>query len=163
MPLNLLQHYNALLDIDALEEPERIDSLMGIFKRDFVEHTNRFRQKIILPTLQDGKLTLKTLFEHLITTAENKSLHRVYDPERARRLHWIRFHLAEKNSQTLYVFSVQDKKAIRTYLYDYWESYVIVLEPRGKNRYYLLTAYYVKGRNRNKIWKMWCRKLSSVY
>ena len=76
---------------------------------------------------------------------------------------WIKYHLEERQPEHLQVFSVKDKVAIRTYLYDVQESYVIVLEPRGDNRYYLLTAYYLLGRNRYKIEHKLKRRLAKVY
>ena len=51
MPLNLIKTYNSLLELDAFDEEERNASLMGIFKRDFVDSGNYFRQKKVLPTL----------------------------------------------------------------------------------------------------------------
>ena len=131
MPLNLIKTYNSLLELDAFDEEERNASLMGIFKRDFVDSGNYFR--------------------------------RIYDRNRAVRLHWIKYHLEERQPEHLQVFSVKDKVAIRTYLYDVQESYVIVLEPRGDNRYYLLTAYYLLGRNRYKIEHKLKRRLAKVY
>lgn len=58
MPLNLIKTYNSLLELDAFDEEERNASLMGIFKRDFVDSGNYFRQKKVLPTLSQGKNTL---------------------------------------------------------------------------------------------------------
>ena len=55
---------------------------------------------------------------------------RIYDRNRAVRLHWIKYHLEERQPEHLQVFSVKDKVAIRTYLYDVQESYVL-----GRNRY----------------------------
>ena len=143
MPLNLIKTYNSLLELDAFDEEERNASLMGIFKRDFVDSGNYFRQKKVLPTLSQGKNTLSIFFNHLITMEDRLHRERIYDRNRAVRLHWIKYHLEERQPEHLQVFSVKDKVAIRTYLYDVQESYVIVLEPRGDNRYYLLTAYYL--------------------
>lgn len=56
MPLNLIKTYNSLLELDAFDEEERNASLMGIFKRDFVDSGNYFRQKKVLPTLSQGKI-----------------------------------------------------------------------------------------------------------
>lgn len=64
----------------------------------------------------------------------------------------------------------------RTYIYDKTEQYVIVLEPKEAKRidseekehpyyyYYLLTAYKLEGKDkkRNKIEKLYERRLSSV-
>ena len=54
---------------------------------------------------------------------------------------------------------------IKTYIYDRDEQYVIVIEPmRKKNEYYLLTAYYLEGKDkaREKIMKNFKRRLSDV-
>ena len=141
MPLNLIKTYNSLLELDAFDEEERNASLMGIFKRDFVDSGNY----------------------HLVTMEDRLHRERIYDRNRAVRLHWIKYHLEERQPEHLQVFSVKDKVAIRTYLYDVQESYVIVLEPRGDNRYYLLTAYYLLGRNRYKIEHKLKRRLAKVY
>ena len=163
MPLNLIKTYNSLLELDAFDEEERNASLMGIFKRDFVDSGNYFRQKKVLPTLSQGKNTLSIFFNHLVTMEDRLHRERIYDRNRAVRLHWIKYHLEERQPEHLQVFSVKDKVAIRTYLYDVQESYVIVLEPRGDNRYYLLTAYYLWGRNRYKIEHKLKRRLAKVY
>ena len=163
MPLNLIKTYNSLLELDAFDEEERNASLMGIFKRDFVDSGNYFRQKKVLPTLSQGKNTLSIFFNHLVTMEDRLHRERIYDRNRAVRLHWIKYHLEERQPEHLQVFSVKDKVAIRTYLYDVQESYVIVLEPRGDNRYYLLTAYYLLGRNRYKIEHKLKRRLAKVY
>lgn len=45
MPLNLIKTYNSLLELDAFDEEERNASLMGIFKRDFVDSGKLFQAK----------------------------------------------------------------------------------------------------------------------
>ena len=161
--IQMIKTYNSLLELDAFDEEERNASLMGIFKRDFVDSGNYFRQKKVLPTLSQGKNTLSIFFNHLVTMEDRLHRERIYDRNRAVRLHWIKYHLEERQPEHLQVFSVKDKVAIRTYLYDVQESYVIVLEPRGDNRYYLLTAYYLLGRNRYKIEHKLKRRLAKVY
>ena len=64
------------------------------------------------------------------------------------------------------LFSIREPEGIRTYYYDRDEKYVIVLEPlRDGCAYYLLSAYYVKGKDamRNKIEKKYRRKLEELY
>ncbi|MCE2771514.1 MAG: hypothetical protein LW711_16105 [Saprospiraceae bacterium] len=54
----------------------------------------------------------------------------------------------------MYLFSVKEPEGYKTYFYDNDEKYVVVLEPlRNKNEYYLLTAYYLTGKDikRDKI------------
>ncbi|MDO4782127.1 MAG: hypothetical protein Q4A09_02785 [Capnocytophaga felis] len=166
MPLNLIKKYNALLELNGLNEKERKQSLRNIFSRDFEEKTVVFKGKNVTPTpVDDGKIAMETLFHHLITKVENEELkNRVFDKDRAERLHWIRYHLELKKEGVL-VFSTQEKQQKRTYIYDQDEQYVIVLEPfkNGKS-YYLLTAYKLKGKDskRDKIMKKYKRKLPDL-
>lgn len=79
---------------------------------------------------------------------------REYDNNRAIRLHWVKYHLDNGKKENMYLFSVKEPEGYRTYLYDKDEKYVVVLEPlRNKNEYYLLTAYYLSGKDvkRDKI------------
>jgi hypothetical protein len=65
----------------------------------------------------------------------------------------------------MFVFSVAEPDGNRTYIYDKDEFYVIVLEPmRKKNEYYLLTAYYLDGKDkvRDKMLKKYRRRLPDV-
>ncbi len=155
MPFNLLKRYNELLDLGALNETERKKSLLGVFNRDFAGEQITFRQKTITPTPIDGVIKMNTLFNHLITVMTDKTTRkREYDRHRAVRIHWVKHHLEEKKKDNIYVFSVKEREGIRTYIYDKDEKYVIVLEPlRKKDEYYLLTAYYLTGKDskRDKI------------
>ena len=78
---------------------------------------------------------------------------RVFEKDRAQRLHWIRSLIDELIISGIIVFSVVERDAekrkdiAKTYIYDSNEKYVIVLEcQRNRSTYYLLTAYYF---NRN--------------
>jgi len=65
----------------------------------------------------------------------------------------------------MFVFSIAEPDGTRTYIYDKDEEYVIVLEPmRKKNEYYLLTAYYLEGKDkaRAKMMKKYKKRLSDV-
>lgn len=163
MPFNLMKKYNHLLEIDAMTERARKHSLSGIFKRDFIDHANQFRNKNVHPTSQEGMDTMEILFNHLTTKTENEEKHREFDRERSIRIHWIKHHLSEKTPEAITVFSVNDKHSIRTYIYDSDESYVIILEPQKNDFYYLLTAYYIEGKNKKKIENKIKRKLPEIY
>ncbi len=163
MPFNLMKKYNSLLEIDAMNERERKLSLSRIFKRDFIDHTNQFRNKNVHPTSQEGMDTMEILFNHLTTKTENEEKHREFDRERSIRIHWIKHHLSEKTPEAITVFSVNDKHSVRTYIYDRDESYVIILEPKKNDFYYLLTAYYIEGNNKKKIENKIKRKLPEIY
>jgi hypothetical protein len=163
MPFNLLKRYPELLDLIGLDEPSRNKSLRAIFDRDITNNISLvFRTKKIYPTKTDGKLDLDREFRHLTTVeSEGDCSHRVYDPFRSERLHWIKPHLEEtiSDNSDISVFSVKERNqqkrvdVIRTYIYNKTKRYVIVLEPqiRSGNSYYLLTAYYLDKKYGEKI------------
>lgn len=166
MPLNLLKKYNEILDLNGLTEYERTKSLRGVFIRDFEQNSIVFNKRNVTPTPVDGKITMDILFNHLTTKVQNKVLNnRIFDKDRAERLHWIKFHLELKKKEVLF-FSAQEPQGIRTYIYDEDEKYVIVLEPlRNGESYYLLTAYKLTGKDskRNKILQKYKRKLPKLH
>ena len=166
MPLNLLKKYNELLELVAYDEVQRIESLKRIFNRDMVENLNfSFRTKKINPTPADGEDTMDRFFRHLTTKVTDRSINRrEFDMNRSNRLHWIRYHIEESKQDNMMVFSVQESQGIRTYIYDVDEQYVIVLEPlRNKDEYYMLTAYYLEGKDaaRNKMLNKYRRRILS--
>ncbi|WP_299047638.1 hypothetical protein [uncultured Polaribacter sp.] len=167
MPFNQLKRYNDLLDITGMSPHNRNISLRGVFDRDITNNTNfKFRTKQITPTPLDGEITMDTLFRHLTTVMVNKKTRaREYDVHRSQRLHWVKYHIEEKKKDNMLVYSVKEPDGNRTYVYDKDEKYVIVLEPlRNKNEYYLLSAYYVRGKDakRNKFEKKYKRRLPEV-
>ena len=151
MPFNRLKIYNHLLDIVGMDERRRAESLKSIFKRDFEENNPPvFRGKNVYPTSkEDGEIPMETLFRHLTTEMVDKiTRKRVFEIDRSVRLHWVRYHLDQKKDDNMFLFSVKEPEGIRTYYYDADEKYVIVLEPlRCGDAYYLLTAYYIKGKD----------------
>ena len=167
MPLNLLKKYNQLLDISAMNECQRNKSLKGVFDRDITNNPNfSFHTKQINPTPAYGQNSMDRLFTHLITVIIDKNTNkREFDIARSVRLHWLKYHIDENKKTNIFVFSVAEPNGIRTYIYDMDEFYVIVLEPmRKKNEYFLLTAYYLDGKDkaRDKMMKKYKRKLSDV-
>lgn len=167
MPLNLLKIYNQLLELAAMNEAQRKKSLKGIFNRDIVDNPAfRFQAKLINPTPADGQDSMDRLFTHLTTVITDKSINRrEFDMARSVRLHWLKYHIDQNKKDNLFVFSVDEPDGIRTYIYDKDEFYVIVLEPlKKKNEYYLLTAYYLEGKDkaRDKMMKKYKRRLVAV-
>ncbi len=68
----------------------------------------------------------------------------------------IKYHIDNSQANNLLVFSVIENNAVITYIYDKNEYYVIILEKLRKTAgYYLLTAYYLTGKDkaRDKIMK----------
>jgi hypothetical protein len=167
MPLNLLKSYNRLLELYAMDEFQRKKSLKGVFDRDITNNpTFAFRAKRINPTPADGQDSMERLFTHLTTVITDKSISkREFDMARSMRLHWVKYHVEERKRDNMLVFSVAEPDGTKTYIYDKDEKYVIVLWPtRKKNEYYLLTAYYVEGKDaaRDKMMKKYKRKLPDV-
>jgi len=167
MPLNLIKKYNDLLDIGAYDPFTRKKSLMGIFDRDITKNPSfKFQGKQITPTPKDGTIKMSTLYSHLTTViVDEKTKKREFDRHRAVRLHWVKYHIEEKKKENMLIYSVKEPKGFRTYIYDKDEQYVIVLEPLKKvNEYYLLSAYYVRGKDskKNKFVKKYKRRLKEV-
>lgn len=84
--------------------------------------------------------------------------------QRSLRLHWVKVHIEEAFSANLLIFSVKEPEGNRTYIYDRTEKYVIVLEPKKDNYYFLLSAYPIEGRDekRDKIEKKYKRRISEI-
>lgn len=167
MPFNQLKRYNDLLDITGMSPHNRNTSLRGVFDRDITNNTNfKFRTKQITPTPLDGEIKMDTLFLHLTKVmVDKKTRRREFDIHRSQRLHWVKYHIKEKKKENMLVFSVKEPDGYRTYVFDRDEQYVIVLEPlRNKDEYYLLSAYYVRGKDakRNKFEKKYKRRLNEL-
>ena len=167
MPLNTLKTYNAHLDLAALNTQERGASLKGVFDKDF---TNKqpvsFNGKRLIPCPEDGKIEMDTLFRHLTTVITDRATNkREFEMSRSKRLHWVRYHIDGKKKDNMLLFTVKEPEGFRTYLYDEDEKYVLVFEPKIKqNVYFLLTAYYLEGRDaqRDKIKKKYKRRIVEV-
>lgn len=165
MPHNLIKVYNELLEFDQYNENQRTKSLRSIFKRDIIENPDfSFKNKTINPVVKNGMENMEVLFDHLTKEKDKNTSGRYFERERSRRIHWIRHHIEERKKNNMLVFSCKDPNGIRTYIFDKDENYVIILEPfRNKNEYYLITAYYLRGRNPDKIEKKFKRKLDELY
>ncbi|MDR3183804.1 MAG: hypothetical protein LBT49_00140 [Prevotellaceae bacterium] len=150
-----------------MNESQRRNSLRGVFDRDVTANPAfSFRTKRINPTPADGQDAMDRLFKHLTAVITDKATSiRTFDMPRSVRLHWIKHHIDENKQNNMLVFSVDEPVGVRTYIYDKDEFYVIVLEPmRRKNEYYLLTAYYLCGKDkvRDKMMKKYKRRLADV-
>ena len=151
MPLNLLKKYNELLDLLSMPDQARTASLKGVFNRDILNNPEfAFQGKPIYPTpKENGMAAMKNLFNHLTRKEVDKeNKHREFDIKRSERLHWIKYHIGMNKVDDMLYFSVAEPRSVRTYIYDIVENYVIVLEPlRNGRSYYLLTAYYLEGKD----------------
>lgn len=167
MPLNLLLRYNSLLDISGMSVAQRDVSLRGVFDRDITNNQNfTFKNKQVTPTPADGAIEMDILFRHLTTViVDDGTRRRDFDIHRSQRLHWVRYHIEQRNPAKILIFTVKEPEGNRTYIYDQDEKYVIVLEPKyGNTIYFLLTAYHLRGRDekRDKILKKYKRRLDVI-
>jgi len=167
MPLNLLKRYNELLDISGLPQQQRYLSLKGVFDRDITNNANfSYNSKRVTPTPEDGRIEMETLFRHLTTViTDHKTKHRDFDVHRSQRLHWVKYHLDQRKTNSMLCFTVKEPEGYRTYIYDVDEKYVIVLEPKYHNSiYFLLTAYYLQGKDaqRDKMLKKYKRRIDII-
>ena len=153
---NLTKEYPELLDLAHYpNEKQRDEVLKAIYERDIEDNPFfKFREKRIYPIKDDGAVEMARELMHLTRkeVEEEGVKHRVFDIQRSRRLHWIKPHMEESTGEAnIEVFSVVErdqknrKDIARTYIYNKFQKYVIVLEPqiRSGNAYYLLTAYYL--------------------
>lgn len=162
MPLNQIKKYSDLLEIMHLNDYGRLASLRAIYDRDIQDNENlAFQTKIIRPIKKDGQPSFDTVFNHLIKEEieieeeDGKIVKkRVFEKDRAQRLHWVRFHIELKKTAGMEIFSTEErdikkrKNVFRTYIYDLQQQYVVILEPQNSGMdYYLLSAYYL-----NKSW-----------
>lgn len=160
MPFNLLKKYPDFLELNGMDEKERMKSLRRVFDRDITDNADfSFRGKRIYPIKTDGVIDMDREFMHLTTEEvehveeDNVTLKkRVYDPFRSERLHWLKTHIEEKVTDSdIVVFGITERNqrkhidVERVYVYNKTRKYLIVLQPQKRNRnsYYLLTAYYL--------------------
>lgn len=178
MPFNLLKKYPDLLEIGHYPENKRIEILYKIFARDIEDNPDfKFRGKIIHP-IKGEEPEMQVTFRHLTTeeveeSGENgkKYTKRIFELERSKRIHWIKYHIGENKKKNVEIFSIEErdkekrKDVIRTYIYDVEQKYVIVLEPQRSNiDYYILTAYYLnKSFGVKMMGKKLKKKLDQVY
>jgi len=178
MPLNLLKTYPQLLELGHLNEHQRTESLLRVFKRDIDENSGlSFKTKTIRP-IKGEEPAMVLLFRHLTTEeievedeSGKKHPKRIFEMDRSQRLHWVKHHLEERKKENVEIFSIEErdqkkrKDIIRTYIYDIEQKYIIVLDPqRTQKDYYLITAYYMnKDYGEKKIKKLMKKRLAELH
>ncbi len=172
MPFNLLKKYPKLLDLASYSVQDRTDCLRKIYKRDIECYDLFFRSSRIYPTKSENdESTFDTHFTHLTTKefdeiSENgeKVRKRSFDMLRSQRLHWVKTHIEETTGESdILVFS-NDYPAVRTYIWNKKENYVVILEPQRKpGNYYLLTTFYInEKKTMNQLKSKFKNRLSDI-
>ncbi|KOP38676.1 MULTISPECIES: hypothetical protein [unclassified Flavobacterium] len=158
MPTNYIKKYNAHLELNHLNEKDRLVSLKAIFDRDIGDNAGfKFNSKIIRPLKKEDKIDVESLFKHLTYKTEEERDNKgkviksrdIFDFERSKRLHWILPHIEKSIQDEIIVFSannrVRNRDVIRTYIHNTTENYIVILEPQRSGKdYYFITAYYLE-------------------
>ena len=148
-----------LIDLDDLInnlgiEPtdKQIDLLFAAFKKDFIDQSisiNGLKVKVILKNSKvDGYERFPETFVHLITR-KSQSNKRVFDRNRANKIHWVRCILENRNEEEIIYFEYpEDNGSIRDY-YWYQEGDFLIIMEKITPDYLIITSFHIDNR-RNK-------------
>lgn len=126
-----------------------LNQLWTYFREDFIESKPSFNGApvgLMRAQSPDGK---HQTFWHVVQTDNEGDGHRLYDPERASRVRWIRslIEAAGRPDTNILCWVKKDRRGSRIHLTPPDLSYVVVIEER-KGYYLLVTAYVVSYENR---------------
>jgi hypothetical protein len=166
--LDELEPYFDDLGFNPEEEEVKIRELYQIFYDDFVQ--NPF-------TLNGCNVTVKTNlsqhvgqptyfgefihdFVHTITRKSDITRRRVFEPQRANRIHWIKPILLNSGDERIkYYQFIESTGELRDYFWFEEKDFVVVLE-RLLPGYWLITAYIVddKRKHQKRYWNYRTRR-----
>jgi hypothetical protein len=123
-----------------------LERLYAIFERDFSSRPPQFRNKKLWwnRRVKAGEVYPEG-FWHLITRTDQKTGERLPDYRRAERLCWCRPVIEHYDQPEVTTWDADKQGRIRTYLWVEPEDYVVVLESRGTEIAFLITAYFIDG------------------
>jgi hypothetical protein len=134
-----------LLCLDGNWEDYILPLLYGVFERDFKMSNLCFRG---LPVgfsdkLDRGKEESFWHITHKDKSEKGKIINRIFDPERSKRIHWVRPVIENHSEPCIKCWDYEEgDKRIRTYLWLEEQDFLVILEKRPK-KYYLVTVFYV--------------------
>lgn len=153
---------------DALFEPqqEKIDFLYQIFLDDFLNNPFSIDNKKVniksYPSTFKGFEKYCASFVHIITWKSKMTGKRVFDYQRANRVHWIRPILEQRIDPRIKYFQyTEGDGALRDY---YWydnKNYIVIVE-QIKKEYLLITGFVIDKENRNRFQKRYEKYLGSL-
>ena len=128
---------------------EWIERLYQVFDNDF---KNPFCFHVGTKLQIDNRIIPGERFEegfwHIVTTDNRYNGGRDIDPRRAERLPWCAPTITHPDAPEVLFWDYREgSQKIRTYLWLSQHDYVVILERRRKV-FYLVTAFYLDGRNR---------------
>ncbi len=131
---------------------EDLELLLAEFQRDFVDNSfkvNNLNVKVITKNSNvDGYESYPETFVHLITR-KSKSGYRVFDRNRANRIHWIRQILEFRDEEEILYFQhLEGKGSVRDYYWYETEDFLVIMEEIAPD-YLIITSFYIDDdRNR---------------
>ena len=131
---------------------EDLELLLAEFQRDFVDNpfkVNDLNVKVVTKNSNvDGYEGYPETFVHLITR-KSGSGYRVFDRNRANRLHWIRRILEFRDEEDILFFQhLEGNGSIRDYYWYESEDFLVIMEEVTPD-YLIITSFYIDDdRNR---------------
>ena len=160
--LDELEPYFDDLGFGPEEEEENIRELYAVFCEDFIESecivngiTVAIKEAMSKHVGQPAYFKeFKHDFVHTVTRQGNISKRRVFEPQRANRIHWIKPILENSSDARIrtYQFTESNGK-VRDYFWYEEKDFVVVLEKVLPN-YWLITAHIVddKRKHQKRLW-----------
>lgn len=160
--LDELEPYFDDLGFDPEEEEENIRELYAVFCEDFIEGecivngiTVTIKEALSEHVGQpDYFKEFKHDFVHTITRQGNISKRRVFEPQRANRIHWIKPILENSADARIRTFQFTESNGkVRDYFWYEEKDFVVVLE-KVLPDYWLITAHIVddKRKLQKRLW-----------
>lgn len=138
-----------MLELDDLEElfddlgyeeisNEQLKTLLGIFQKDFIDEAfevEERRVKIVDKASFNREFKgYPETFVHLITRESKMKGQRMFDPERANRLHWIKpILLHSKDSRIKYYEFTDNKGILKKHFWFQEADFMVILKPIGND------------------------------
>jgi hypothetical protein len=119
--------------------------LYAVFTRDFTQGQPRFRGRRVWWDRRKDSDGYEEGFWHLISRSDAQAGDRIPDYRRAERLCWCRPLIEHADEPEVKVWSADQKGRVREYLWLPEEDYVVVLDRRGGEVSFLVTAYCLDG------------------
>jgi|GEM_PF-618980 len=134
--------------------PEQLTDLRTLFEAEFVTNPCLFRgQRVkvnLNPSTVRGYYRQPDAFVHLITRESKQKGHRMFDHQRANRLHWVRHILAyaeAKDPRIWYYEHTEGNGTMKQYCWYKNQDYIVILKPI-KPDVLLVTAFCIDASER---------------
>lgn len=159
----ILEDLEDLFDDLDIERPtvEQLYRLYGIFLNDFVRTKLMIKGKEL--TVNESKSSHPMFkgkaetFVHIITRKNRYTGKRIFDRERANRIHWIRPVLENASDNSIFCFERINDQGENQYFYWFKERDFIVILREIKPSLLLITSFCVDTIERN-MYTSWYRK-----